>query len=311
MSRNSRTPKKLSLLLLFSLLSSLVTMFFGGPFLRVLRKSYGPLIYWFFFSLILVLTLIAKTYLLLFILGSLWLAVGMSVELEKLKISFSWNILLSSLLGSVISILGYGYVLNEQGVNNLERFKDYFKETIDKMINSKSGAEIDMEALIFQIPSVVILLFLVSLVVSFLFERRVYFWMKLPKQVSSYKLNFLEYKTKEATIWTALVALLICVIDLKNFNFEMGTRGFEYFKIIQSLSSNLINIFVVVFFFQGFAVLEVFLKKIRASIFFRAFTYFIFIGQLFLVLSFIGFIDFWIDFRFRLEKTGWLKNESI
>lgn len=304
MYRKQKTPKKLSLLVIFSVLTSLVTMFFGGPFLRVLRKTYGPIFYWLFFLIILTVTITFKTYLLLLLVGSLWLVVGISVELENLKLPFSWNVFASSVLGTVISLLGYGAVLNDQGISNLERFKDYFKESLDKVVRTSAENQIDIEALIFQIPSVVMLLFLASVVVSFVFERRIYFWMKLPNLTKTYKINFVDYKASEPTIWLALVALLLSVLDLKNFNLEN-------LKWVQILGSNFVNILVVVFFFQGFAVLEVFLRKIHSSVFFRAFTYFIFIGQLFLVLSFIGFVDFWVDFRSRLNKVNWLKNESI
>lgn len=299
-----KTAKKLSLLIAFSLLASLVTMFFGGPFLRVLRKSYGPGVYWVFFGVILTVSLVAKTYLLLFLIGSLWLAVGISVELENLKLPFNWNVMMSSLIGSLLTVLGYGYVLNQEGINSFERLKTYFSESLQKVMRSGAENPLDVEALMYQIPSIVMLLFIVSIVVSFLFERRVYFWLKLPKQIISYKISFLDYRVQETTVWLALISLLLSILDFKSYNLDN-------LQSAQIIGTNLVNIFVVVFFFQGFAVLEVFLKKTNASVFFRALTYFIFIGQLFLVLSFIGFIDFWIDFRTRMNKASWLKNESI
>lgn len=304
MPKNQKTTKKLSLLVVYSLLTSLVTMFFGGPFLRVLRKAYGPVFYWLFFLIILTITISAKTYLMLLFIGSLWFVVGISVELENLRLPFSWNVLTSSILGTVLSLFGYGVVLNNQGISNLERFKDYFKESLEKMIRSSAENQVDIEALIYQIPSVVLLLFLASVIVSFAFERRIYFWMKLPNLTKKDQLKLIEYKASEPTIWFALVALLLSILDLKTF-------GLDGLRWMQLLGSNIVNVLVVVFFFQGFAILEVFLRKSQASVFFRAFTYFIFIGQLFLVLSFIGFVDFWVDFRSRLNKASWLKNESI
>lgn len=304
MSRKQKTTKKLSLLIIYSILTSLVTMFFGGPFLRVLRKTYGPVFYWLFFLVILAVAISAKTYLMLLFIGSLWFMVGISVELENLKLPFSWNVLASSVLGTVVSLLGYGVVLNNQGISNLERFKDYFKESLEKVIRSTAENQIDIEALMYQIPSVVLLLFLASVIVSFVFERRIYFWMKLPNLTKKDQVKLIDYKASEPTIWFALVALLLSVLDLKIFNLED-------LRWLQLLGSNFVNVLVVVFFFQGFAILEVFLRKSQASVFFRAFTYFIFIGQLFLVLSFIGFVDFWVDFRSRLNKASWLKNESI
>ncbi|MCK6599002.1 MAG: YybS family protein [Bdellovibrionaceae bacterium] len=301
-SRKNKSPKKLSLLVIYSLITALVTVFFSGPFLRVLRRSYGPMVYWSLFIALVSASAITKTYLVLCFLGALWLTLGLSVEFEKARMSFSINLLISSIVGALFSMGGYVYVLAEEGINNFERFKVYFKEAVETFLKAKSEVEVDWEMLIYQIPSMVMLFFLVSIVVGYLFERRVYFWLKLPKQSTFYKINFLDYKVSELTVWVSLFALLIGVLDLKNLNLEN-------LKIWQAVSSNLINILVIVFFFQGMAIMESFLRKIKAGIFFRAFTYFIFIGQLFLVLSLLGFIDFWIDFRTRIDKMGWLKNE--
>ena len=301
-SKKNKSPKKLSLLVIYSLITALVTVFFSGPFLRALRKAYGPVVYWSLFIALAVASAMTKTYLVLCFLGALWLTLGLSVEFEKAKMSFSINLLISSIVGALFSMGGYMYVLAEEGINNFERFKVYFKEAVESFLRAKPEVEVDWEMLIYQIPSMVMLFFLVSIVIGYLFERRVYFWLKLPKQNAFYKINFLDYKVSEPTVWVSLFALLIGVLDLKNLNLEN-------LKIWQAVSSNLINILVIVFFFQGMAIMESFLRKIKAGIFFRAFTYFIFIGQLFLVLSLLGFIDFWIDFRARIDKMGWLKNE--
>jgi hypothetical protein len=74
------------------------------------------------------------------------------------------------------------------------------------------------------------------------------------------------------------------------------------------LGSNVFNVALILYFFQGLAVTEVFLLAMRAGLFFRLFTYFILIGQLFFVVSAIGVIDFWVDFRRRFKPVGPVQN---
>ena len=64
------------------------------------------------------------------------------------------------------------------------------------------------------------------------------------------------------------------------------------------------NISLVLYFFQGLAVLEVLLNALKAGMFTRVVVYFFLVGQLFFVLSAVGLIDYWADFRRRLSKPG-------
>ena len=60
-SKKNKSPKKLSLLVIYSLITALVTVFFSGPFLRALRKAYGPVVYWSLFIALAVASAMTKT----------------------------------------------------------------------------------------------------------------------------------------------------------------------------------------------------------------------------------------------------------
>ncbi|ASD65333.1 hypothetical protein [Bdellovibrio bacteriovorus] len=73
-------------------------------------------------------------------------------------------------------------------------------------------------------------------------------------------------------------------------------------KAIAILAVNILNVAIVLYFFQGLAVLEVFLNSMRAGLFIRVLTYIILVGQLLPILAVVGLIDYWVDFRARLRK---------
>ena len=57
------------------------------------------------------------------------------------------------------------------------------------------------------------------------------------------------------------------------------------------------------YFFQGLAVLEVAFRIFRTGAFWRFVIYFFIVGQLFLLLSAVGLIDYWVDFRSRMRRA--------
>ncbi|MBO9668271.1 MAG: DUF2232 domain-containing protein, partial [Bdellovibrio sp.] len=79
-------------------------------------------------------------------------------------------------------------------------------------------------------------------------------------------------------------------------------------KAIAILAVNIVNVALVLYFFQGLAVLEVLLNSMRAGTFTRVLVYIILVGQLVLILSIVGLIDYWLDFRGRIRRMSVPKN---
>jgi uncharacterized protein YybS (DUF2232 family) len=59
---------------------------------------------------------------------------------------------------------------------------------------------------------------------------------------------------------------------------------------------------MVIYLFQGLAVLEVSFLAFRIGTFWKVLIYVLVVGQLFFLLSAVGVIDYWVDFRQRLTK---------
>ncbi len=282
---------RLSVISSIAVLMSLLTVVFGTPFLRVIRNVYGSLIFWGLVFLFLGGTTLLKADWLSFVVGSVWITTGISLELEKKKVSFLTNSILSLTTGFILCAAGLWGVLKRLGVNDLARATEYFQEAVKPLVKGQMNQELDYTALVLQMPSMLFIALLLSLAIGFLMERRIRFWFRLTKQGYVYKFDFLKFRVSDKLIWVALFSLLFSVL---------GGFG-PNFKALETVGSNLVNVFIVVYFFQGLAVLEHILIQIRAGVFLRTFSYFIFLGQLFLVLSIVGFLDFWFDFRSKIK----------
>ncbi|MBL7557781.1 MAG: DUF2232 domain-containing protein [Bdellovibrionaceae bacterium] len=282
---------RLSVISSIAMLMSVLTVVFGTPFLRVIRNVYGSLTFWGLVLLFVGGTTLLKADWLSFVVGSVWLTTGISLELEKRKVSFLTNSIVSLTTGFIVCGAGLLGVLKSLGVTDLARATEYVQEAVKPLVKGQMNQEMDYTALVLQIPSMLFIVLLLSLAIGFLMERRIRFWFRLMKQGYVYKFDFLKFRVSDKLIWVALFSLLFSVL---------GGFG-PSFKTLETVGSNFVNVFIVVYFFQGLAVLEHILIQIRAGVFLRTFSYFIFLGQLFLVLSIVGFLDFWFDFRGKIK----------
>jgi hypothetical protein len=82
-------------------------------------------------------------------------------------------------------------------------------------------------------------------------------------------------------------------------------------KALEILGVNIVNVMTVLYFFQGLAILEVSLRSFRAGALTRAALYIILVGQMFPLVSAIGLIDYWVDFRRRLRKIRFSSKKQL
>jgi hypothetical protein len=96
-------------------------------------------------------------------------------------------------------------------------------------------------------------------------------------------------------IWIGMFSFLFSFIYLKN-------------ETLSVVSNNIFYSMAGLYFFHGLAVLEVLLIVFRAGFFTRLLAYILLVGQLFFILSIVGYLDYWIDFRSRFRKTKWTED---
>lgn len=284
--------RALSRLFILSTLATVLTFLtgvLGAPVLRVLRGAFGPWLYWPLGILFTGMFWFWGAGLGAALLGSVWVTLGLSVEMENR----GWNWWLSGLLSVVagISFLAAAALklLERAGIQNWDRFVALTGEWMDKVHQLNPSVKLEPLIVAQQAPSAGIILVLTALGAGFIFERKVYFWAGLTRRVPAPAVKLLEFRLPDFTIWIALTSLLFTVVD-----FGEGR--------LPVVAANVTNIFVVLYFFQGLAVLESFMNFVKAGFFTRVLSYLILVGQLFFVLSAVGLIDYWADFRRRFDR---------
>ena len=288
MKKNASAQKFITIASL-SILLSMFTVVFGSPLLRVLRKAYGPLAFWILGLMVSGIAWFLNAQPLALFLGSIWMTLGVYTELEERGLGW-WNSgCLSLLAGATASAVGFTAALKMNGINTYAEVVKLVELFTQKVSEMNPAVKLDPETIAQQIPSFVMIFLVLALGLGLIYERRVFSWLNLPREKTASQLKLLEYRLPDYMIWVAMTAFLLTMVSFGG-------------KAIAILAVNIVNVCVVLYFFQGLAVLEVFLNSIRAGVFTRVLTYIILVGQLLLVLSVIGLIDYWVDFRGRIRK---------
>ncbi len=287
--RVKNSPQKLVTIFSISVVLSLLTVVFGAPLMRVLRMTYGALAYWLLGFMVTVVFWLFDAPALSVFVGSVWMTLGAYMELERRGLRWVASAPLGVIAGALFFAGSTAISLMRAGVRNLAEADALAKQFVDKLYQVNPNLQVDASLLVQLIPSAVVTILVVALGVGLIFERRAFSWLKLPRETVASQLKLLEFRLPDFMIWVAMTAFLL---TMENFNE----------KALEILGLNIVNVMVALYFFQGLAILEVGLRSFRAGALLRAAVYLILVGQLFPVVSAIGLIDYWVDFRKRLRK---------
>ncbi|MGZ3773740.1 MAG: DUF2232 domain-containing protein [Pseudobdellovibrionaceae bacterium] len=283
------SPQKFITILSLSILLSMFTVVLGAPLLRVLRKVYGPSAFWILGLLLTGIAWFLNAQPLALFFGSIWMTLGAYVEMEQKGLGWWISGFVSVLLGLGATALGLFGAFTKNGINTyaeVQKLAERFAQQVQEM---NPSVKLDPSILVQQIPSAIVIILVVALSLGLIFERRIFSWLNLPREKIASQLKLLEYRVPDYFIWVAMIAFLLTMVSFGG-------------KAIAILSANIVNVAIVLYFFQGLAVLEVFLNSIRAGVFTRILTYIILVGQMLLILSIVGLIDYWVDFRGRIRR---------
>jgi hypothetical protein len=283
------SPRKFVTIFSISVVLSLLTVVLGAPLMRVLRMTYGALAYWLLgLAMTLGFWLMEAPALSVFV-GSIWMTLGVYMELERKGLRWAVSALLGVISGTLFFTGATVFNLVKSGVHNLAEAEALVKQFTDKLYEVNPDLQVDAGLLVQLIPSAVVIILVVALGIGLIFERRAFSWLKVPRERVASQLKLLEFRLPDFLIWVAMIAFLLTI---ENF----------HVKALEILGLNIVNVLTVLYFFQGLAILEVSLRSFKAGALLRAAIYIILVGQLFPVVSAIGLIDYWVDFRKRLRK---------
>lgn len=284
------SPQKFITIASLSILLSMMTGILGAPLLRVLRQSYGPWAFWLLGLGVTGASWLLNAQPLAVFIGSIWMTLGAYMEMETKGVSWWVSGVLSLIAGSVVAGLSALGAFRMNGINTIAEVQGLMEKFTLKVSEMNPAVKLDPEVLLQQVPSAIVIVLILALGLGLIFERRVFSWLNLPREKVASQLKLLEYRLPDYFIWVAMIAFLLTMVSFGG-------------KAIAILAVNILNVAIVLYFFQGLAVLEVFLNSVKAGLFSRVLTYIILVGQLMFVLSIVGLVDYWVDFRARLRRT--------
>lgn len=287
--KKAASPQKFITISSLSILLSMLTVIFGAPLLRVLRKAYGPWAFWLLGLLVTGAAWLLNAQPLALFLGSVWMTLGAYDELEQRGLGWWLSGILSVFLGTGAACISIYGAFRINGINTYAEVQKLVEQFTAQVQQLNPAVKLDASILMQQTPSAIVIMLIMALGVGLIFERRVFSWLNLPREKIASQLKLLEYRVPDFFIWVAMIAFLLTMVSFGG-------------KAIAVLAVNILNVAIVLYFFQGLAVLEVFLSSMKAGTFTRILTYIILVGQLLLILSIVGLIDYWVDFRGRIRR---------
>jgi len=273
---------------------SVLFSFLGAPLLRVIRSAGGATFYWTSGAMISLALLLLGLGPFAFLLFGIWVCIGVYGELEDRGKAGFMAAFWSVFLGTVVCVAGPWILLRATGINLNEILHEKLAEVLKQTSGTESlstwlsGVPVDADFLINQLPSMMVILILCALAFALIRDRRVAFMTGLRFERAAAGIRLLEFRMPDSMIWVAMFSFLLSFLKL----------GIPWVNIV---ALNIFNVMVAAYFFQGLAVMETAFAIYRVGFFIRLFVYIFVVGQLFFLLSLVGLVDYWVDFRKRMR----------
>ncbi len=290
--------KKLVPLVILSAVLAVVVSFFATPVLRVLRNVFGRNAFWLAGVLVFATGCALQVYPIAFLILSCWLVVGIYAEWEERGLAGFWTALLSVLIASVVLLVGPWWTAHLAGIDLIGELQKTIDGVLTQMNAGSSstdapttlgGMKVDGHFVLSQVPSVLLILQIINLGFALMMDRKMAMLFGLRFERIASHLKLLDFRVPEGFVWVAMLAFLGTFLKLHQVGLTLA-------------ASNVFAVMMGLYFFQGLAVLEVSMVVFRVGPFMRFLIYFVIVGQLFFVLSAVGFADYWLDFRKRLRN---------
>ena len=202
---------------------------------------------------------------------------------------------LSAVAGASIIGVGFFVVCNSF---SLIHFWELLSQQVEqfifqvKQINPK--IKLKPEPLLEQLPSICVIMLTFSLSLSLILQKKALSWLGI-KDEGAFRHSLTEFKMPDVAVWILIVSFLL---SFKNFDI----------KGVEILATNSLNILIALFFWQGIAIMATFFKVKRVGVLWQYLAYLFLITQFFIGVTFLGVMDFWMEFRAKIQQP---KGESV
>ncbi len=211
-------------------------------------------------------------------------------ECENQNIGYSSAVFVSLMVICGLGILSTGYAVEHFGFEPIEFFRSQVYGAVSQL-TLPAGVTVDRDALLNQVPSGIVILIVFTIWLNSILVGRLekLLGWKAPGQTHIFKSKELrKWKLPDATVWLALSSVAGSFFDIQPVWMHW-------------VATNTFNVVVMLYFFQGLAiVVDLFAIK-KVAPFWRTIAYLFIFSQLFLMVAFLGFVDLWLTFRDRAK----------
>ncbi len=279
--------RNLSLVMVAVMLTTL-TYILGAPFLKVLRRRMGRVAYWTVFTIIFVAIFSLKAQLLAVAFYSMVVLVGVFEEFEEMGLNFRVSGFFTLLINSLLAAGAFALWVFYSGPKWSQILRTNIEAMVKPVIELNPRFQMDVNELILQLPSIAVIAWAVSIYLAVFLEK--------PSGLANVtqpplRPQLKQFALPDACVWVFTAALLGA----------FGNFGSEWYE---ALSVNVLNVCFLLFFFQGIAVVSRYFESLRMTLFWQWILMFFIVVQLFLLVSVIGLMDYWLNFRARLERRS-------
>lgn len=293
---NEMTVRPLKVLLLgaVSFILCSFTLVFGAIPLHAWRVVYGRRSFFIGTFSMSIAAIAFGAYSLGAVFASFSLLVGLFNEFDENKERSFWVSGLWALLITLFTVFsGLKIWALQKGVTVFKLFEEPIETFVTQFQSMNPKTPIQAEELLSQLPSGLVLLFVVALTFALLLEKKILTVFQISEKIKSRANAFLDFRLPDAFIWLFLFSLLAAFLKVEA-------------PLLKQVGVNVLNVLAFAYFLQGMAVISQFFNYQNFSPFWRVFSYFFLVLQLFVFVCGIGVVDFWVDFRskMKLDKNG-------
>lgn len=276
---------------------TLLTIVLGALPLRLLRVNYSAVMYWAGCIGVAGALLVSGQVLMSAAFATLTLLIGIYSEAEKQYSSTFASGSVAVLATSGLITAAVAIWSDVTKTNLIQAVKQVAQAITDRAVEMNPQLEVKADVLAWQAPSFVVVVLILALGAALMWERRGRSWFNLKESVTKPS-ALLAFHVPAAFVWIAIASAAAAFIQ-HDVNW------------VQVLGLNILNIVVAIYFLQGMAVIGNMFQTFKVSPFWQTLWYIMLFLQLFPIVAFVGFVDFWFEFRERLKKkkSPEVKNE--
>jgi hypothetical protein len=212
-------------------------------------------------------------------------------ESESQNLGYTSSVFVTLLVIVGFSAIATGYAIEHYGFDPVVFARNQLSLALTQ-ITLPTGVTVDKEALIKQLPSALIILIVLSIWANSIIVpkmEKLFGWEPIYLKHTFVSGEFRSWKLPDSFVWLALLSAAGTFLEIDP-------------EWSHWVCANVFNVVVMLYFFQGLAVVVDFFAVKKISALWRMVAYIFIFSQLFLMVAFLGFADLWVGFRNR-KKT--------